>query len=793
MAPKSSATYTLVGGEESYRNKLNQSPMAFRRLENFIPSLTGDLEQKDASFSFSPGQTPTNLFQYKRVENDGSITRLLLYSANTASGWKVFKVSGNASSGAELFPGSTPYAPLAAEPVFVQPNNNVCYFTDGERWYGTDGVSVQLAGMNHPLDPPTFTLGGAGSGVLNVTMNRFYWVSWADMGSTASPELTQIGNSSPISAGTGILTNDKVTITRPVAPPTRATHWLVFASETDGDAVFGALLAVVPMAVTTFVDQSPFLDQSGTAMVAVRRPIRNGPMVPGSHAVLYKGRIFVCGFNRLPIVIRNPSFEDASTANLNGWTAAGGAIAVSSTTFDGIGAASLPSGASISQDVHLIFKPGRYYRIDAAISGSGSSVTMQLNSATDGVIATVTATGPASGYARNGITITKLLSKISSDLQLQFLQVSGTPRVDFVRIWELVPPSNVAFSALEEVEGLSNGRGEESFPGSTPTPQDADASDIVNILSYPQEASQLIGMAPHLDNLVVFSDSSGAFLLGSSFDDFGFTDLAFGMGLAHRFSATNSRIGLFFMSYDLKVMHLPPPTSTFQASILPEESSLPIRDQLGGPMARVDNTQPVWLRVLDYGSRAWLLLTYATVGGTGRIFRLYDLETKMWFRFTELTSPQPLVVYEAVASKKALLCADQSTGSIQVVSDLLGAYAGGGTVPHATFRQALFDMDDPGSFKDWKDVSIHSSSAASGSFWIDPVSPSNPGTPTGQLALAPLESLPELSRAFLSQLSNSYGKRILLEVSLAGGGAPGQNGRVLGIEVTAEPSTRYAR
>lgn len=790
MPPKSSASYVLIGGEESYRNKLNQSPLAMRRLENFIPSLTGDLEQKDASFSFSPGQTPTNLFQYKRVENDGSITRLLLYSANTASGWKVFVVSGSSTSGTELFPGSSQYAPLAAEPVFVQPNNNVCYFTDGERWFGTNGTSVQLAGMDHPLDPPTLTLGGTGTGVLNVTLNRFYWVSWADMGSTASPELTQIGNSSPISLGTGVLTNDKVTVTRPVAPPTRATHWLLFASETDGDAVFGALLAVVPVATTTFVDQSPFSDQSGTAMVSIRRPIRNGPMVPGSHAVLYKGRIFVCGFNRVPVVIRNPSFDSGLVPSLAGWTAAGGATATN-VVFDGQGAASLPGGGSITQDVHLIFKPGRYYRIDAATRGINGNLTLALTSASSGTIATVTVSTSAS-FTRNGITLTKLLSNIPSDLQLSFSSSLGA-QVDFVRVWELVPPSNVAFSALEEVEGLRNGRGEESFPGSTSTPLDAEASDVVNILSYPQEASQLIGMAPHLDNLVVFSDVSGAFLLGSSFDDFGFTDLAFGMGLAHRFSSTNSRVGLYFMSYDLKVMHLPPPTSSFQVSILPEEVSLPIRNQLGGPLARVDNTQPVWLRVFDYGSRAWLLLTYATVGGTGRVFRLYDLETKMWFKFTELTSPQPVVVYEAAAGKKALLCADQSNGAIQAVSDLLGAYPGGGTVPKAIFRQALFDMDDPGSFKDWKDVSIHSSTAASGSFWLDPVDPSNPGTATGQLSLAPLESLPELSRAFLSQLSNSYGKRILLEVSLPGGGLPGQNGRVLGIEVTAEPSTRYAR
>ena len=815
MPPKSTASYVLIGGEESFRNKLNQSPLAMRRLENFIPSLTGDLEQKDASFTFSPGQTPTNMFQYKRVENDGSVTRLLLYSANVAGvGWKVFKVAGNASASTELFPGplTGAYAPLAAEPVFVQPNNNVCYFTDGERWFGTDGTSVQLAGMDHPIDPPTFTLGGTGTGVLNVTVNRFYWISWADMGSTASPELTQVGNSSPISAGTGILTNDKVTITRPTAPPVRATHWILWASETDGDAVFGAQLAVIPVGVTTFIDQSPFSDQSGTAMVSVRRPIRNGPMIPGSHAVLYKGRIFVCGFNRVPVVIRNPSFDDgingAPGASFDGWTVSGAPQNLSS-NFDGTGLANLVPNSSVSQDIHLIFKPGRYYRAEVAFAqtslGSGTSLTVSFTSASQGVLATASATPSSTTFVRIGVSVTKLVSSVPSDLTIKLTagSLGNGVLVDFIRVWELVPPSNVAFSALEEVEGLRNGRGEESFPGSASTPQDADASDVVNILSYPQEASQLIGMAPHLDNLVVFSDVSGAFLLGSSFDDFGFTDLAFGMGLAHRFASTNSRIGLYFVSYDLKVMHLPPPTSSFQVSILPEEVSLPIRNQLGGPTAKVDNTQPIWLRVFDYGSRAWLLLTYATVGGTGRVFRLYDLETKMWFKFTELTSPQPLVVYEAVAGKKALLCADQSNGQVQVVSDLLGAYPiSSGTTPDAIFRQALFDMDDPGSFKEWKDISVNATSTQpgqvqipatiAGTFWIDPPDPQNPGNGT-VIPFTPMEQLPELSRAFLSQLANSYGKRILIEVKVPGGTPPSQIGRVQGIEVTGEPSTRYAR
>jgi hypothetical protein len=800
MTQKSTASYTLIGGEESYRNKLNQSPMAMRRLENFIPSMRGDLEQKDASFTFSPGQTPSVMFQYKRVENNGAITRLLLYAANVAGiGWKVFVINGIGTTGTELFPGTSLYAPLAAEPVFVQPNNNLCYFTDGERWYGTDGTSVQLAGIDFPVDPPTFTLGGTGTGVLNVTVNRFYWVAWADMGSTASPEITQWSSSGPISAGTGILTNDKVTITRPGAPPRRATHWLLFASETDGDAVFGALLAVIPIATTTFVDQSPFTDQSGTAMVTIRRPIRNQPMVPGSHALLYKGRIFVCGFNRVPVVIRNPSFDTPAGSTLDGWTQTGSPLAVP-TSFDGPGACQLAGSSSVSQDVHLIFKPGRYYRIEAAASTlpfGGGSLTVALTSVISGTIATSTVVlANNTPYARTAISLTALLSNIPSDLQLTFSSSTGGAvaiDVDFIRIWELIPPSNVAFSALEEVEGLLNGRGEESFPGSTSTPQNADASDIVNVLSYPQEASQLIGMAQHLDNLVVFSDVSGAFLLGTSFDDFGFTDLAFGMGMASRFAATNSRVGLFFVSYDLKVMHLPPPTSTFQASILPEEVSLPIRDQLGGPTARIDNTQPVWLRPFDYASRAWLLLTYATVGGTGRVFRLYDLETKMWFRFTELTSPQPVVVYEASAGKKVLLCADQSNGSVQVVSDIMGAYpATTNTVPTATFRQALFDLDDPGMFKDWKDVSIHSSVPVSGRFWIDPVDPQNPGNGT-QMPLNPLEQLPEISRAFLSQTSNSYGKRILTEFVMGSGAPAGGFGRVYGIEVTAEPRTRYAR
>ncbi|KKM84948.1 hypothetical protein LCGC14_1293990, partial [marine sediment metagenome] len=617
---KQSLTYLLVGGEETYKNPLAQSPLSFRAIENLIPGIRGDFEQKlDPPIILSSATNVDSLFNYERVESDGSVTRLLLhYDSGTGI---LYKTVGAALTKTAIFPASTGFAALKQTPVFVQATNNMLYFTDGERWFVTDGTTVQEAGLPHPVDPPTFT---DAAGTLDIVTNRFYWIAWAVL----DGEFFQWGSSSPISAGTGTLSNKAFTITRLNHPPPRATHWILFASESEDDKTFGAHLATVPIATTTFEDQSPFLADAGSAMVAIRRPIRNQIMIPGEWARLHKGRIFVGGFHKTPYVIRNPGFEGPSGATLSGWTDPGSHPQTTVTAdgvvvFDGVGSLKIVRAAGVSgaevvlnQNVSKVLKPGHKYRMEvsvrlASIVGD-AQIRMDFNSAgaNMGEISIHSLDTPGVWVRSRSVDFN--VSDVPSDLILRVFTSTNdtvdaiTGYIDFIRIWELVPPSQVAYTALEEVEGLQNGRGEESMPGSTPAPEANDNSDYVNLLNYPAEAHQLIGAIPFNDTLVVFSDTSGVPLEGDSFDDFGFSEqVTLSVGLAHKQAITKSRHGLFFISDGHKIFQAP-----LSAPVV--ELSKGIR----GDIKDLDSSLPIWLAVFDFAERSWLSVTYTDTGST---------------------------------------------------------------------------------------------------------------------------------------------------------------------------------
>lgn len=827
--------YTLVGGEETYKNPLNQSHLAARRLENLIPSVRGDLEQKAPSFKWGGAAdlVMSRLFPYIRVNADGTVSRFLFGvpgAFGTLSIASIKRWSGTSTTSTTPFSG-TNLALADFTPAWVAANNLI-YFSDGQRWFVTDGTTIKVAGMPHPVDAPTFA---TAAGTLNVTTNRFYWVAWADL---SSSEFDVWGNRSPRSLGTGALVNQKVTVTRPAGPPPRATHWLLFASETDDDATFGAWLATIPIATTTFEDQSPFLDESGSAMVAIRSPIRNSIPIPGRWAKLHKGRIFVGGFNRLPVVIRNPDFEDNSGATLAGWSLPGLPAwvttreASAADKFDQAAAAHVVTGAGsgagtvvqevIFQDITRLVRPGRTYNVFCArrrVSHTGGGkvrIRFQHNEA--GVLqggTTVTQTlidsATATTWTDTGtpiLTFTVPQRDLQTNKTVYFLvflveHTADTDRIegwwDFVRVWEVTSPLQVGFSALEEVEGLQNGRGEESMPGSSPPPFDDDASDVTNLLYYPQTAGELRGAESFNDSLVVFSDINGVPIFGDSFDDFHFSEqVTLATGLWGPDAITKSRHGLFFVSSDKKVFQAPLNEAV-------SEISLPIRDGLNEMLyAPASETTLV---VFDYGPRSWLVLTYAINPNPGerRRMRLYDLETGQWFKFTEFEGSiqqqnQSLAVYEPVKGQRVLLVGMENvTDPIRVVADPGNAYAAGsGNAPTTVFRQVLLDLNDPGNFKVWKDLELHTNAPVADvtvTFWLDPFDPDNPGTgtvltSTSTPAIAAVETLPELLRTFFGAATDAFGKRLLLQVELA---ANATAKKILGLEVAAERTVRHAR
>lgn len=200
---------------------------------------------------------------------------------------------------------------------------------------------------------------GAGTAVIStfsVITNRYYWHTFGDETDGRAHE----SSSSPISAGTGALVNKTVVVYQTtgtvtttsgltavtgtstaltsgmagmkiyidgsdyglissvdvvnqtlvlavaaaatlatkhfVVAPTRATHWHVYASESENSKV-GYYLATVPINGGYFVDQSPFLGGTGSGgntqqFTQINRPVRNDPP-PGSRVLeIHKYRIW---------------------------------------------------------------------------------------------------------------------------------------------------------------------------------------------------------------------------------------------------------------------------------------------------------------------------------------------------------------------------------------------------------------------------------------------------------------------------------------------------------------------
>lgn len=134
-----------------------------------------------------------------------------------------------------------------------------------------------------------------------------------------SADGSQATLSAPYTGNTGIDNNTWI------IAPARATHWILYASESENSQV-GFQLAILPLGTTTatvFYDTSDFIGgNNGTGLtsssffIPIERPVRNDPPVPSKIQTIHKNRIF----RRRENVPRNfnfTAFEEVS-GNLNG-------------------------------------------------------------------------------------------------------------------------------------------------------------------------------------------------------------------------------------------------------------------------------------------------------------------------------------------------------------------------------------------------------------------------------------------------------------------------------------------
>lgn len=117
-----------------------------------------------------------------------------------------------------------------------------------------------------------------------------FYVNGLDFGTIAS---VSVANQTLVLSAAAPSTQ---TAQRFVVAPSRATHWHVYASESENSKV-GYYLATVPVTTMSYVDQSPFLGGTGSGgntqeFTQINRPVRNDPP-PGSKVLeIHKYRIW---------------------------------------------------------------------------------------------------------------------------------------------------------------------------------------------------------------------------------------------------------------------------------------------------------------------------------------------------------------------------------------------------------------------------------------------------------------------------------------------------------------------
>jgi hypothetical protein len=151
----------------------------------------------------------------------------------------------------------------------------------GAEAYASYGGSSDLWGVTwQPAD-----INGGGFGV------QLSALETTGSSSTAGVDFIRITVWYSTTSGTGVVSIGTIVITRPANPPVRATHWHIYASESENSQI-GFFLASIPIATLTYTDSSPFIGSAGSLFVAIERPVRNDPPVASKIQEVHKYRIF---------------------------------------------------------------------------------------------------------------------------------------------------------------------------------------------------------------------------------------------------------------------------------------------------------------------------------------------------------------------------------------------------------------------------------------------------------------------------------------------------------------------
>jgi hypothetical protein len=292
-------------------------------------------------------------------------------------------------------------------------------------------------------------------------------------------------------------------------------------------------------------------------------------------------------------------------------------------------------------------------------------------------------------------------------------------------------PNFFAFTANEEVTAGNNGDPAQCLPGSNANT----VSDMVNVISFPDQSARLRGLVPHLDSLYMFSEKVCYPLYGQSVDDFAIAqNVAFDLGLAGRFAATSTTNGLVFVSYDRRAFLYP--TSLYAGYLAQAGASASALVEIGKPMrnvfsqiptTRLDEVVSTWYH---YGIRDWWVVSFPTSAATDAPQTyVYDFAGKGWFALQRGFSS--LNVME-VSEGALVLIGGGVDGNTYVIDDQTGTYSPTGNLPASTWRPALIDFGDPETPHIFRRLELEFDSQALAqsaqiTVWLDPSNVDSPG------------------------------------------------------------------
>lgn len=757
--------FEMITGQDSYASQTSQNPETSRRLVALVPQPNGLLMRQSAYPKFYPGsenQPITNIIPFI-FNNQGVFERHLFVKFQGIG--QIFEFIAGSWVTVPVITTFPSPAIFAREQLMYSTVGGNLHLTDGNNNYLYDGIAKVFVseGLPIPLMIPAVTVTGT-SGNPVIVESRYYWTTLADDTVSRPHE----SSSSPISLGTGPVTNRLIQVTQNVGTisVTTGSNAVVgsgtkftqvqstFAADYAVLYIEGVLLGVIDTIVddTHLTLLNPVSTPSGSGAHFVAAPSR------ATHWNLYASESETSKVGLL--LSENPlPLPRAGTI-----TIANGAS---------FGTTSVPT-------FYLRDIGARLY-INNTFAGFIVDIGGQVEPSSTVAISTPwgfpTASYPylasAMVYLDNsdwfGVSGNSLFQQINRPFRNDPPVNSSILAEHKYRLWRRrdTRPNFFSFSANEEVSATNNGSPYESNPGVDINTQ----SDIVNEDSYPDQSLEIRAMISHADALYIFTELQALPLFGETIDDFALSQVsAFNVGCAGPFAAISTPHGLVFMSNDRKVYLYP--TANYPWKYVPQDVN--VTEQLleiGLPLRTVfsniatTNLNNVRMTFYNFMTRDWLILAFTDLQGVVHNW-IYDFVTKVWFELTPAFVS--IVVYEFASGQKVLL-GGGADGFVYVIDDLTGTYvANPNTLPAATFRPALVDFGDPDSKHVFRYLEFELTNQTliqdiTVSFWLDPQDVDNPGPPSRKITMATVKGA-NLFRGF--PMSGGLCQRLLLSLDI---------------------------